>query len=170
MWRSIVHKSRQPHLCNDDAMCRCYGLVPLKSLIKVLKVLLQGNDRYQINPCSGKGMILNRHPTRSDYWWECRTHDLVIVSSRPGWAKLSFRRIFASHLCWRMWEKKSVALERKLCQYWCEKARKHMCITDRHDMTLAAEGTLTLYHTIPTFNTSGKESFWKHCWKRRKCW
>ena len=25
-------------------------------------------------------------------------------------------------------------------------------------------------HTIPTFNTSGKESFWKHFGKRRKCW
>ena len=25
----------------------------------------------------------------------------------------------------------------KLCQYWCEKARKHDCVTDRHDMTLA---------------------------------
>ena len=29
---------------------------------------------------------------------------------------------------------------------------------------------LTHYHTIPTFNTSGKENFWKHCEKRRKCW
>ena len=31
-------------------------------------------------------------------------------------------------------------------------------------------GFLTLYHTIPTFNDSGKETFWKHCGKRRKCW
>ena len=29
---------------------------------------------------------------------------------------------------------------------------------------------LTLYYTIQTFNTSGKESFRKHCGKRRKCW
>ena len=29
---------------------------------------------------------------------------------------------------------------------------------------------LLLSHTIPTFDTSGKESFWKHCGKRRKCW
>ena len=28
---------------------------------------------------------------------------------------------------------------------------------------------LTHYHIIPTFNTSGKESFRKHCGKRRKC-
>ena len=28
-------------------------------------------------------------------------------------------------------------MERKLCKYWCEKARKHMCVTDRRDMTLA---------------------------------
>ena len=25
----------------------------------------------------------------------------------------------------------------KLCYYWCEKARKHMCVTDHHDMKLA---------------------------------
>ena len=30
--------------------------------------------------------------------------------------------------------------------------------------------SLTHYHTIPTFNTSGKESLRKHCGKRRKCW
>ena len=30
--------------------------------------------------------------------------------------------------------------------------------------------SLTLYHTIPTFNNSEKETFWKHCGKRRKCW
>ena len=30
--------------------------------------------------------------------------------------------------------------------------------------------TLTHYHTIPTFNTSGKESFRKHCRKKEKCW
>ena len=29
---------------------------------------------------------------------------------------------------------------------------------------------LTLYHTIPTFYTSGKEGIWKHCGKRSKCW
>ena len=29
---------------------------------------------------------------------------------------------------------------------------------------------LTHYRTIPTFNTSGKESFRKQCGKRRKCW
>ena len=30
----------------------------------------------------------------------------------------------------------------KLCYYWCEKARKHICVTDRHDMTLAVEVAL----------------------------
>ena len=29
---------------------------------------------------------------------------------------------------------------------------------------------LTRYHTILTFNDHEKESFWKHCGKRRKCW
>ena len=28
----------------------------------------------------------------------------------------------------------------------------------------------TLYHTIQTFNDPEKETFWKHCGKRRKCW
>ena len=28
---------------------------------------------------------------------------------------------------------------KKLCYYWCERTRKHMCFTDRHDMTLAVK-------------------------------
>ena len=27
----------------------------------------------------------------------------------------------------------------KLCKHWCEKARKHICFTDLHDMTLAVK-------------------------------
>ena len=30
----------------------------------------------------------------------------------------------------------------KLCKYWCEKARKHICVTDRHDTTLAVKVAL----------------------------
>ena len=30
----------------------------------------------------------------------------------------------------------------KLCYYWCEKARKHICVTDRHDMTLLVKVAL----------------------------
>ena len=30
----------------------------------------------------------------------------------------------------------------ELCKYWCEKARKHICVTDRHDMTLAVKVAL----------------------------
>ena len=30
----------------------------------------------------------------------------------------------------------------KLFQYWCKKARKHICVTDRHDMTLAGKVAL----------------------------
>ena len=29
---------------------------------------------------------------------------------------------------------------------------------------------LPLYHTIPTFHDPKRGIFWKHCWKRRKCW
>ena len=30
----------------------------------------------------------------------------------------------------------------KWCKYWCEKARKHICVTDRHYMTLAVKVAL----------------------------
>ena len=33
-------------------------------------------------------------------------------------------------------------LERKSCQYRCEKPRKHLCVTNRHDMTLAVKTAL----------------------------
>ena len=32
------------------------------------------------------------------------------------------------------------------------------------------EFSLTLYHTIPTFNDPEEVAFWKHYGKRRKCW
>ena len=69
--------------------------------------------------------------------------DLVVVSLIPGWGDFSFRHIFASHLCRSMWEKESVALERKVVLVLvCEKARKHICVTDRHDITLAVKVAL----------------------------
>ena len=46
----------------------------------------------------------------------------------------TFSPLFPAEAC----EKSSQWLwKEKLCKYWCEKARKHMCITDCHDMTLA---------------------------------
>ena len=36
---------------------------------------------------------------------------------------------------WWLWKE-------KLCLYWCERARKYMCVTDRHDMTLAVKVAL----------------------------
>ena len=36
---------------------------------------------------------------------------------------------------WWLWKE-------KLCKYWCEKARKHICVTDRHDMTFAVKVAL----------------------------
>ena len=50
--------------------------------------------------------------------------------------------------------------KKRLCQYCCEKARKHMCVTDRQDMTLVVKVELnpnttnqvnvyqTFYHAI----------------------
>ena len=38
----------------------------------------------------------------------------------------------------------------KLCTHWCEKARKHMCVTKRHDITLAVKEALNpIQPTIP---------------------
>ena len=36
----------------------------------------------------------------------------------------------------------------KLCSYWCEKARKHVCVTDRHDITLAVKVALNPIQSI----------------------
>ena len=41
-----------------------------------------------------------------------------------------------------------------LVGYWCEKARKHMCVTDRHDMTLAVKVALKPH-------ISGVKHIWK---------
>ena len=43
----------------------------------------------------------------------------------------------------------------KLCQYMCEKARKHMCVTELHDMTLAVKVAFDL-NTTSTTNSYGK--------------
>ena len=32
-----------------------------------------------------------------------------------------------------------MALERTLCRYWCKKPGNTMCVTDRHDITLAVQ-------------------------------
>ena len=45
------------------------------------------------------------YPVEMAQWWAFPTHDLVVVSLIPGWGKLFFRCIFASHLCRSMWEK-----------------------------------------------------------------
>ena len=34
---------------------------------------------------------------------------------------------------------RKVTFERRLCWYWCEKARKHVCVIDRHNMTSAVK-------------------------------
>ena len=47
-----------------------------------------------------------------------------------------------------------MALERKvvLVHFWCEKARKHMCVTNRHDVTLAVKVAFNLNTTNqPTY-------------------
>ena len=56
----------------------------------------------------------------------------LALSVPPSVCNQNFRRTFLRS------EKSSGSLgKEKLSRYWCEKARKHMCVTDRHDMTLA---------------------------------
>ena len=50
----------------------------------------------------------------------------------------------------------------KLCLYWCEKARKHKCVTDRHDMTLAVKVALDPNTTNNFFPLSNP--FESACW------
>ena len=100
-------------------------------------------------------------------WWACKTHNLVVLSLIARSGKLSFRRIFATQLCWSMWEKQSVALERKLCYYWCEKAMKHMCFTIYHDMILAVKLVLNPNQPIKPGEKAFKtvialNSLWAH--------
>ena len=74
----------------------------------------------ELNPlfleCYSHFMYQNTYiePHPMAQWWACWTIDLVVVSLIPGWAKLSFLRIFPSHLCGSMWEKCLVAIERKV--------------------------------------------------------
>ena len=100
-------------------------------------------------------------PARVAQWWACRNHDLVVVSSIHGWGDFSFRRIFDSHLCRSMWKSSRWLWKEKLCQYWCEKARKHICVTDRHDMTLAVKVALNPNTTNQPYSSFNK-SFTKY--------
>ena len=66
----------------------------------------------------------------------CVTHDLVFEFD------IRLRRTFFSvYFCLSHLQhvRKIIALERKSYQYWREKVRKHRCVTDRHDITLAIE-------------------------------
>ena len=64
------------------------------------------------------------------------------LSSIPKGGKLSFRHIFTSPLQKHVRKVVGGFGKKKLCQYWSEKARKHMCVTDCHDMTLAVKVAL----------------------------
>ena len=52
----------------------------------------------------------------------------------------------------------------KLCYYWCEKARKHMCVTDHHDMTLA----VNLFPNKPWFLRVCSRKLLKSLWEKEK--
>ena len=69
-------------------------------------------------------------------WCECRTHDMVVEATFLSGV---FLPLTSAEAC----EKSSQWLRKEnLCQYWYEKARKHICFTDRHDMTLSVKVVL----------------------------
>ena len=90
-------------------------------------------------------------------WWACRTHDLVVVSSIPGWDELSFTSAEArGKSSWWLWRE-------KFCYYWREKARKHMCVTDRHDMTLTVK--------VNAYATNQQQTYFPfHVWRQCYFW
>ena len=67
-------------------------------------------------------------------WW-LLVRSLVEATFLSG----VFSPLMSAEACekssWWLWKK-------RLCLYWCEKARKHICVTDRHDMTLAVKVAL----------------------------
>ena len=63
-------------------------------------------------------------------------------------------------LLWEKWLLQS-------CEGKGEKAKENSIL---FFLRFPSEDYLTCYHMIPTFNTSEKEAFGKHCGKRRKCW
>ena len=69
-------------------------------------------------------------------------HDLAVVSSIPVEANFP-SGIFSPLTSAEASEKRSRWLwKEKLCWYWCEKARKYICVTNHHDMTLAVNVAL----------------------------
>ena len=72
---------------------------------KLLTTLWQDENVINVSYLNLLFSLLFVSPARVAQWWACRTHDLVVLSSIPGWGDFSFRRIFASHLCRSMWEK-----------------------------------------------------------------
>ena len=98
-------------------------------------------------------------PAQVAQYWAWTACDMMVVSSIPGWGKFSplkhVRKVVDGF-------GKKVAL----LLVW-EKARKHMCVTNHHDMTLAVKvalnlnttNHLTLYFKMTTWFHFGKRIF-----------
>ena len=62
----------------------------------------------------------------------------------PRLRRTSFSDVFSPFISAEACEKSSWWFRKKSCaRAGCEKARKHMCVTDHHDMTLAVKVALT---------------------------
>ena len=109
------------------------------SILNLREEIIGVGVRDLTSNCLLSKLVCNRFdlsvlgPAMVPQWWACLTHDLVVVSSVPGWG------IFSHLTSAEAWEK-SIRWLRK--EKLCEKARKHMCVTDSHDMTSAVKVAL----------------------------
>ena len=81
-----------------------------------------------------------------------------INTKNPGWTTFLsgvFSPLTSAEAC-----EKSIrwVWREKLCYYWCEKARKHRCVTDRHDMTSAVKVALNSIQPNNTINGSNSST------------
>ena len=100
-------------------------------LTPVLTLLFFQSHRLLFSHASAEVRGENAPERKVASTWD-RTHNHQVMS--PTCSPLSHPGGSSAEECekssWRLWKE-------KLCKYWCEKARKHICVTDRHDMTLA---------------------------------
>ena len=101
-----AYKANSKLMFSVYSRCSNHTLYMGHNIPSIRMIIITFNNHNIVNLPNLK--VINPFPNRPAWvaqWWACRTHDLVVVSSIPGWGNFSFWRIFASHLCRSMWEK-----------------------------------------------------------------